>query len=281
MSNHSRDYVLGTHDGERERLKRQHAIWRQDCLEGWHRAGFGTGQRLLDLGCGPGFATVDLAALVGPAGHVLGIDNASRYVAHLHQLGAECQLPQLEALNLNLADPQDWLQPSVQNILPADHWHGAWFRWLAMFLPNLAPLLDLVCQGLRSGGRLVLHEYVRWDTFTLRPNGVATDRFVQRCSTYWRSLGGDPDVASRLPALLEQRGLQLLECRSLMACSSNNQPKALWLQDFLHCYPASLQAVGMWSAADQQELEAELSQAAARPSLWITPALLEMIWHKP
>ena len=44
-------YVLGTHSAELERLGRQHAFWRSECRSGLQRAGFKSGDRLLDLGC--------------------------------------------------------------------------------------------------------------------------------------------------------------------------------------------------------------------------------------
>ena len=61
-----RDYVLGTHDEEIARLGLQHRVWRPRALDAWTRAGFTQGQTLLDVGCGPGHASVDLAELVGP-----------------------------------------------------------------------------------------------------------------------------------------------------------------------------------------------------------------------
>ena len=39
------------------------------------------GMQLLDVGCGPGTLTDDLAAAVGPDGEVLGVDNAPEVVA--------------------------------------------------------------------------------------------------------------------------------------------------------------------------------------------------------
>ncbi|MDP9224808.1 MAG: class I SAM-dependent methyltransferase [Actinomycetota bacterium] len=39
------------------------------------------GQRVLDIGCGFGDATQQIAALVGPAGEVLGVDAAPRFIA--------------------------------------------------------------------------------------------------------------------------------------------------------------------------------------------------------
>ncbi|EDY39187.1 Methyltransferase domain family [Cyanobium sp. PCC 7001] len=273
----SDSYVLGCDREELERLGRQHAIWRDDCRRVWRQAGFGSGQRLLDLGCGPGFASLDLADLVGRHGLVLGIDSAAPYLQHLRERARHLDLPQLQALQRDLGAPAPAGSMGLDHPAPGA-WDGAWCRWLAMFLPQLDPLLDLVQQALRPGGALVLHEYVRWDTFSLHPQGAMLQRFVACCIRHWRDHGGDPDVASRLPALLERRGFRLAHGRSLMACSAGTAPKALWLQDFLASYPSQLMAAGVWSPSEQEALRSELEQAQRHASLWVTPALVEMVW---
>jgi len=63
-----KDYILGTHDDEVERLGLQHRVWRPRASDAWRRAGFTTGWKILDIGSGPGLATVDLAQIVGPTG---------------------------------------------------------------------------------------------------------------------------------------------------------------------------------------------------------------------
>ena len=274
-SGESSSYVLGSHGRERERLQRQHAIWRDDCISAWQQAGWGAGQRLLDLGSGPGFASLDLAQRVGPTGTVLAIDNASSYLEHLQTQACQSNLHQLHTLALDLN------KASAAHALGAGQWDGAWCRWVAMFLSDLDPLLDLITRALRPGGSLILHEYVQWDTFALYPRGAALGRFVSRCIQHWRDHGGDPHVAQRLPALLEGRGLRLKNCRSLVACSPSDAAKARWLQDFLGSYPDQLAAAGLWSPADQEALDTEISHAMAHPSIWVTPALIEMVWEKP
>src|SRR6266513_624084 len=52
-----RDYVLGTHDDEVARLGLQHRVWRPRALDAWRRAQFTRGQTILDIGCGPGYAS--------------------------------------------------------------------------------------------------------------------------------------------------------------------------------------------------------------------------------
>jgi 16S rRNA G527 N7-methylase RsmG len=46
------------------RLGLQHHVWQSRVLDAWRRAGFGAGQRLADIGSGPGFAALDLAEIV-------------------------------------------------------------------------------------------------------------------------------------------------------------------------------------------------------------------------
>ena len=75
-----RDYVLGTHDEEIARLGLQHRVWRPVALESWQKAGITVGSRVLDVGAGPGYATVDLAEIVGPTGEVVALERSNKFV---------------------------------------------------------------------------------------------------------------------------------------------------------------------------------------------------------
>src|SRR5947209_3114842 len=76
-SSKERDYVLGTHENELERLGVQHRAWREVVLDCWRNAGIGVGGKVLDVGAGPGYATVDLAEIVGPAGKVVAVERST------------------------------------------------------------------------------------------------------------------------------------------------------------------------------------------------------------
>ena len=68
MEKVEKDYVLGTDQEELDRLGLQHFVWRQHVLEAWDKAGIGYGDKVLDVGAGPGFASADLSEIVGKKG---------------------------------------------------------------------------------------------------------------------------------------------------------------------------------------------------------------------
>ena len=67
-------YVLRGGQWGYDRLKLLARIKRDDTLELLLRAGIRPGMRCLDLGCGGGEVTFDLAAAAGPEGSVIGVD---------------------------------------------------------------------------------------------------------------------------------------------------------------------------------------------------------------
>src|SRR5262245_6514743 len=97
-----RDYVLGTHDEELVRLGLQHRVWRPVVLDCWRRAGITTGSRVLDVGAGPGYAALDLAEIVGPAGRVVAVERSPRFVEAGLVAARERRLAKVEFVRLDI-----------------------------------------------------------------------------------------------------------------------------------------------------------------------------------
>src|SRR6185437_5687812 len=119
-----REYVLGTHDVEVERLGLQHRVWRPRVLDVVRRAGLNVGHTVVDLGCGPGYASLDFAEIVGPTGHVHAIDQSSRFLSVLEDRAAARALSNVTTYERDL-DAGGW--PDVQADL-------LWCRWVAAFV---------------------------------------------------------------------------------------------------------------------------------------------------
>ena len=260
-------YLLGTHAEELERLRLQHELWLPEAQTAWKRAGLTAGQRVLDLGAGPGFAAMDLARIVSPAGRVLGLEHSSTYVAAGQQLAASAGLHQLELRQHDLLrDP--W---------PDERFDLIWCRWVAMFLTELTPLLAGIEQCLAPEGRLVLQEYVHWDSFGLHPHGRAIARFSKASQQSFRQAGGDPDVNRRLPSLLAEHGWRIEELRPLPVVGDSASMAGRWLQSFVEVYTPRLVELGLLTAAEAEAARTEAREAATQPgSFWVGPTVLEL-----
>jgi SAM-dependent methyltransferase len=210
---------------------------------------------------------MDLARIVGPTGRVLGLELSEAYVAAGQAMAHREQLPQLELRQHNLLC-DSW---------PTEGFDLAWCRWVAMFLPDLDPLLTGLEQSLRLGGQLVLHEYVHWDTFGLHPKGRAIARFGQACQRSFREAGGDPDPNRRLPALLTARGWRIEALQPIPVAGGSRSMAGQWLQRFVEVYGVRLQELGLWSHSDAAEARAEIAAAADDlGSFWVGPTVLEL-----
>jgi SAM-dependent methyltransferase len=264
--------VLGTEPEEQQRLRLQHELWRPAATASWQRARLGPGQWVLDLGAGPGFCALDLARVVGPDGRVLALERSETFVRTAR--AAAAGISQLEVRRIDLGvPPADRCDPG----LGEGRFDLAWCRWLAMFLPRLDPLLDLVTTSLRPGGCLVAHEYVHWNTFGLHPDGAAIARFREAATTSFRAAGGDPDVNRRLPALLAARGFTIEELLPLPVVGRGSDPWARWLEHFVTLYGRELIRQGLWSAQEAAAAAEAMARARLDPgAYWVGPTVLAL-----
>ena len=115
------------------------------------------GERILDVGCGPGFYCVELAEEVGPAGSVVGIDSSAAMLELAARRCAEhgtVELHEADAVSLPIADASVDGAVCVQVLEYVDE-------------PDAA--LAEIHRALRPGGRAVVWD-VDWATVSLHAN---------------------------------------------------------------------------------------------------------------
>ena len=101
------------------------------------------GDRVLDVGCGLGDSTVQLAEMVGREGHAHGVDVAERMIAGAREYAARAGG---QNVSFEVAD--------VQIGQFADTYDYAFARFGTMFFANPVAALRNVREALRPGGRL-------------------------------------------------------------------------------------------------------------------------------
>ena len=204
------------------RLGIQHRAWRPNVLSAWRRAGFSPGKTLMDVGCGPGFATLDLAEIVGPTGHVVAVDKSRRFLDVLDVATRQRGITNVSVheLDLDAAELPD---------LKAD---GAWCRWVLTFVAQPREVLERVCGALKPGGVLVIHEYFDYSTWRTAPRCVEVEEFVSAVMASWKATGGEPDVGLVLPQWLRDLGFDIVT-RPIIDIVPPADQMCLWLRTFM------------------------------------------------
>jgi SAM-dependent methyltransferase len=270
MTEHPRsdDYVLGTHDDEIVRLGLQHRVWRPRALDAWRRAGFRTGQTLLDIGCGPGWASLDLAEIVGPAGRVVALDRSRRFLDVLDRARADRALGQIETIELDLDSGN---VPS----LSAD---GAWARWAFGFLRDPRGALERLAATLKPGAALVVHEYFDYSTWRVSPRSAEIEAFVQLVIRAWRDSGGEPDVGLELPRWLRELGFDVRSTLPIVDVITPRDFAWEWPVSFVRSGVQRLQDLGYLTREMSMEVLRAFDDAERQPStIMVTPGVLEII----
>ncbi len=267
------DYVLGSHGTELDRLGVQHTLWRDLMLDGWRRAGLGPGTRVVDVGAGPGFATADLSTIVGATGAVTAVDRSSTFLATLQARFAE------PMSNVTIHEV-DLMREAIP--CPNGNHDAAWCRWVAMFVPDPALLLERIDHALKPGGVVILHEYCRYETLSMLPRRSEIDSFTALASKSFRAAGGEPDIAGVLLATLVRRGFEVCEVRPIARGARFGDPLWQWPAGFVRTYAPRLVELGFadaaWCAGVLHALEAAEQDGV---SLFLTPMVLEIIARKP
>jgi SAM-dependent methyltransferase len=261
------EYILGTDRRELERLGFQHQVWAPDTAALWRDAGFTRGHALLDVGCGPGYATLDLAHLVGSEGSVLGVDVSERFLGHLERQAAERGLPQVEVRQGDVGKLE----------LEEESFDGAFARWVLCFTPDPAAVVRGVARALRPGGTFAVLDYLDYTAFRVAPESPAFQRVIEATGASFRRAGGDADVARRIPGLMRDAGLEVSVLRPVQRIALPGTATWFWPQTFFHGYANQLVEMGMLEEAEAVAFREEWELLAADPSAYLLTATMAAV----
>lgn len=199
----------------RRRLKVLARVLRPSTVALFDRLGIGEGLTCLDVGCGGGDVTLELARRVGPAGKVVGAD--------------------LDPVKLDLArreaDEQDLRNVEFQAIDIRAQDAGSGFdvvyaRFLLTHLDDPSGAVDALCRQSRPGGLVVVEDTDFSGHFT-HPDSPASRRYHELYCKVVRNRGGDPDIGPRLPILLADGGLEAVDLAVVQPMGTHGDVKLM------------------------------------------------------
>ncbi|MEL6986987.1 MAG: methyltransferase domain-containing protein [Bacteroidota bacterium] len=264
-------YVLGTDEAEMFRLGIQHQIWAEEARKGWEKAEFGPGHTILDLACGPGFASQDLAYIVGTSGKVIGVDRSKIYldfldrVAKLHHLNIETQHADFDHMQLQ------------KNSLD-----GVFERWGLPWIANPEEIIEKVVEAMRPGAAFVSHEYFDWTTHQTHPSFPNLAAAIQAGYDSFQQGPGDIEIGKRLPGLFYDAGLEVISVRPMPKLGSPDDFVWQWPATFYEVYFPKLVELGLLTKDQMESAYEEIDEFEnTEGSLFFGPMMMEIIAIKP
>lgn len=247
------DYILGAGEDELARLALQNRLWSDVSAQTFRRAQLQMGHRVLDVGCGPGYAACDLANLVTRYGCVFGVDESKAFVDQANSLARATGIDHLTA---KVGDVQE-LDQVLDGQEPFDF---AYARWVLCFVPNPDSVVRGIANALKPGGRVAVQDYFNYRSMTLAPRSRSHELAVEATARSWQSHGGDPDIGARLPAMFKAHGLRLDDVRAHLRVARGNDSMFAWPNTWWHTFAPKLVAMGELKQSDCDELIADLKK---------------------
>ena len=178
-----------------------------------------TGEHIVDIGCGPGMLTLDLANAVGPGGSVTGIDASA---AMIDLAERRCNgLSQVDLIECSATDVR--LDDEVADAVTCTQ--------VLLYVDDVPAALDEIHRLLRPGGRVLILE-TDWRSTVLHSNDESlTEKIVEA----WDHAVPSPRLPARMGKLLRNTGFTDIEIDAFPIVSDSTSPNAFSMSMMQQC----------------------------------------------
>jgi SAM-dependent methyltransferase len=230
------------------------------------RVGLAAGQRCLDVGCGIGAVTLELARAVGPSGQAVGIDTDEGALGLARQ---EAQRQGLPAV-FRAGGVLELAEESARDLVYA--------RFVLSHLQQPDQAAQRLVRAVRPGGVVVVEDTDFAGHFG-HPACPAFDRYVALYQEVVRRRGGDACLGPRLPGLLEEAGLGDVELEVVQPAFRRGEGKRLAAVTLEHVREAVV-AAGLAAAAEVDRMVTELETFASDPRTIVSLPRIFRVWGR-
>ena len=267
-ASHPQAYIIRGGEKGRQRLGLLSHILEASTHEVLARAGPLEGMRVIDLGCGGGDVTLELARRVGPAGHVWGYD--------------------LDATVLELAREEaraaghenvTFTEVDISGAWPRRNVSLIYARFILAHLTDAAAVVARAWKALEPGGTIVVEDIDMegrfWD-----PPGAALTRMTELYMEAARRRGCDPTIGRRLMRLLSHGGFDNLQMTLVQPFARSGDVKELAKLDFANIADAIV-SLGLLGRGEADALATQVNAYAQRSDTTISlPRIFQVVAKK-
>jgi SAM-dependent methyltransferase len=231
------------------------------------RAGVSPGMRCIDLGCGSGAVSLEIARLVTPGGHVTGVDIDETKLDLARRSADADNLTNVEFRALNL---RAWAEPSTYDMV--------YCRFVLQHLSQPVDLLRGMWAAVRQGGVLVVED-ADMDAFSCHPPDGAFEFFVSAYGRVLERRGGDSAIGRKLFGYFHDASIRRPQAALVQSVWTEGEGKMLpWTT-----LEASADAITSEGIATKEEVAhalATLERFSADPRTLICGPRVFQLWSR-
>jgi ubiquinone/menaquinone biosynthesis C-methylase UbiE len=257
---------MGHTDHERRRLSLQARFLNPLTDDFFHRAGIRPGMRVLDIGCGVGEVSLIAAQIVGPGGHVVGVD------IDAPGLDAAREHASAEGLRQAVFEHAD-----VMSYSPAEPFDAVVGRLILVHTDDPNAIIRHVVSLLRRGGLIAFQEADFTRSIPSSPVRPEWDAVVRGITGVLARVRPHAAVGTHLHRIFSDAGITHIQSRG--ECAVDGAPDSLmfdWIAETVRSLAAGMGEIELEGLAER--LRAELAQVGGSA---VAPMLFAVSGRKP
>ncbi len=230
-------------------------------------AGLAAGMTCLDLGCGGGDVTLQLATSVGPRGHVIGVDMDEIKLDLARQAAARLGLANVQFRRLLV---QDWVEESQYDFI--------YTRFLLTHLVDPLRTLRQMLHAVRPGGVAVVEDIDVRGCFC-HPPCAGFDAFVRLYRAAVAQQGADADIGPKLYGMLLDAGWRNVEINVVQPTFASGEGKQIPVLTLINITDSIL-AEKLATEAELQSTVDDLTRFTDDPRTLISLPRVFQVWGR-
>ncbi|MCB0613309.1 MAG: methyltransferase domain-containing protein [Phaeodactylibacter sp.] len=169
----------------------------------------------LDLGCGSGSVSLDIAKRLQGRGEVYGLDMDPVNIASAQEAASRQQVQNIQFQRFDAYELTD-----------TGRYNAVYSRFLLSHLHDPAKVLDNIFRGLVPGGRVLLED-TDFSGHFCYPASPAFDAYVRLYQALLEARGADANIGRKLHQLLQQAGFQEISVQVVQPVHTQEEGKLM------------------------------------------------------
>jgi len=261
------EYSLATGEAAVRRLTALHRVCSPAGRRILLRAGLQPGMKAADLGCGIGATTRMLAELVGPSGHVTGIDLSA---AQLEQARDLCRAADIT--NAIFVEAS-----ATATGLPRNSFDLVYCRFLLLHLVDPADCLREMLEILKPGGVLVVEDGDLTSAGSIPASALAS--FADLFGRLGPSRGLNYALANNLYHLVKAAGFAEPDIEIHQPAAARGEERFLLKWSVEEAAPACISA-GLVTPAEMETILADMDRDTTNPDILVIFPRMFLVWAR-